>query len=177
MKFDKLIQPYPSFSEDYASVAILIIDDKELLFIKRSENLPTHKGHIAFPGGKKENSDKNIVETALREAEEELFIEQSSIKPLGSLNHVDTVEYAFKVFPIICETSDKPDRFNENEVQDIYFLKIEDLENSVLKIFNNPEKYFTKEILKQLDEACVKEFKYGDVIDTEIPDTAQNDQS
>ena len=92
MKFDKLIQPYPSFSEDYASVAILIIDDKEILFIKRSENLPTHKGHIAFPGGKKENSDKNIVETALREAEEELFIEQSSIKPLGSLNHVDTVE-------------------------------------------------------------------------------------
>ena len=44
-------------------------------------------------------------------------------------------------------------------------------------INNNPEKYFTKEILKQLDEACVKEFKYGDVIDTEIPDTAQNDQS
>ena len=130
MKFDKLIKPYPSFSEDYASVAILIIDYKEILFIKRSENLPTHKGHIAFPGGKKENSDKNIVETALREAEEELFIEQSSIKPLGSLNHVDTVEYAFKVFPIICETSDKPDRFNENEVQDIYFLKIEDLENS-----------------------------------------------
>ena len=130
MKFDKLIQPYPSFSEDYASVAILIVDDKEILFIKRSENLPTHKGHIAFPGGKKENSDKNIVETALREAEEELFIEQSSIKPLGSLNHVDTVEYDFKVFPIICETSDKPDRFNENEVQDIYFLKIEDLENS-----------------------------------------------
>ena len=36
----------------------------------------------------------------------------------------------FKVFPIICETSDRPDRFNENEVQDIYFLKIEDLENS-----------------------------------------------
>ena len=48
LKFDKLIQPYPSLSEDYASVAILIIDDKEILFIKRSENLPTHKGHIAF---------------------------------------------------------------------------------------------------------------------------------
>ena len=77
---DKLIQPYPSFSEDYASVAILIIDDKEILFIKRSENLPTHKGHIAFPGGKKENSDKNIVETALREAEEELFGKFSDCK-------------------------------------------------------------------------------------------------
>ncbi len=82
MKFDKLIHPYPSFSEDYASVAILIVDDKEILFIKRSENLPTHKGHIAFPGGKKENSDKNIVETALREAEENFLLNSHQLNHL-----------------------------------------------------------------------------------------------
>jgi len=34
-------------------------------------------------------------------------------------------------------------------------------------INNNPEKYFTQEILDKLDEVCAKEFKYGDVIDTE----------
>jgi len=82
LKFDKLIHPYPSFSEDYASVAILIVDDKEILFIKRSENLPTHKGHIAFPGGKKENSDKNIVETALREAEENFLLNSHQLNHL-----------------------------------------------------------------------------------------------
>ena len=38
----------------YASVAVLFIDEVEILFIKRSENMPTHKGHVAFPGGKKE---------------------------------------------------------------------------------------------------------------------------
>ena len=41
-------------------------------------------------------------------------------------------------------------------------------------INNDPTKYFTKEILEQLDNVCGKEFKYGDVIDTE---TSQDDQS
>ena len=43
-------------------------------------------------------------------------------------------------------------------------------------INNDPAKYFTKDILKQIDEvACKKEFKYGDVI--EIPQETQDDQS
>jgi hypothetical protein len=43
-------------------------------------------------------------------------------------------------------------------------------------INNDPAKYFTKDILKQIDEvACKKEFKYGDVI--EIPQKTQDDQS
>ena len=43
-------------------------------------------------------------------------------------------------------------------------------------INNDPAKYFTKDILKKIDEvACKKEFKYGDVI--EIPQETQDDQS
>ena len=44
-------------------------------------------------------------------------------------------------------------------------------------INNNPEKYFTPEILEQLDAVCTKEFKYGDVIEEEVPETPQDDQS
>jgi len=44
-------------------------------------------------------------------------------------------------------------------------------------INNNPEKYFTPEILQQLDAVCTKEFKYGDVIEEEVPETTQDDQS
>ena len=44
-------------------------------------------------------------------------------------------------------------------------------------INNNPEKYFTPEILEQLDAVCTKEFKYGDVIEEEVPETTQDDQS
>ena len=44
-------------------------------------------------------------------------------------------------------------------------------------INNNPEKYFTPEILKQLDEVCTKEFKYGDVVEAEDTTDTPDDQS
>jgi 8-oxo-dGTP pyrophosphatase MutT (NUDIX family) len=57
----------------YAAVGILIVNSTEVLFIKRSEEMPTHKGHIAFPGGRSEENDMNIVDTAAREVSEELL--------------------------------------------------------------------------------------------------------
>ena len=44
-------------------------------------------------------------------------------------------------------------------------------------INNNPTKFFTPEILEQLDAVCAKEFKYGDVIEEESTETPQDDQS
>ena len=44
-------------------------------------------------------------------------------------------------------------------------------------INNSPEKYFTPEILEKLDAVCAKEFKYGEVIDTEQTPTPQNNES
>ena len=44
-------------------------------------------------------------------------------------------------------------------------------------INNNPTKFFTPEILEQLDAVCAKEFKYGDVIEEESTETTQDDQS
>ena len=52
--FKKLDSSVEKAKNNYASVAVLFIDEVEILFIKRSENMPTHKGDIAFPGGKKE---------------------------------------------------------------------------------------------------------------------------
>jgi hypothetical protein len=42
-------------------------------------------------------------------------------------------------------------------------------------INNDPTKYFTKEILEQLDEVCSKEFKYGDGVEAEDTTTSQDD--
>ena len=57
--YKKLDSSVEKTKNKYASVAVLFIDEDEILFIKRSENMPTHKGHIAFPGGKKENIRNN----------------------------------------------------------------------------------------------------------------------
>jgi len=92
--------------------------------------MSTHKGQIAFPGGKKENEDKNVVETAVREATEEILLSPSFIVPIGLLEPIDTIEYKFNVYPVICNLLQKPQRFNKEEVQDIFFVDIKELSNS-----------------------------------------------
>ena len=114
---------------------MLIYQDKELVLIKRSEELPTHKGHIAFPGGKKESGDESIVDTAIREACEELLLERESIIPFGMLEPIDTVEYKFEVYPIVCLISDKPSSFNKSEVQNLYYVPIQELEKEKNWVF------------------------------------------
>jgi len=126
--YKQLSKPFKKIHEDYASVSILIFEEKEIIFIKRSQDLPTHKGHIAFPGGKSEAEDQSIVDTAVREACEELLINSKTITPVGILNPIDTVEYKFEVFPIVCLINSKPNSFNKSEVQDVYYVSIEDLE-------------------------------------------------
>ena len=52
-----------------AAVLILIVEndkDYSIVFTERSKRLPSHAGEVSFPGGKKENEDKNLIETALR---------------------------------------------------------------------------------------------------------------
>ena len=79
LSYEELEVPYTKHKEPYAAVSILIYKEKEILFIKRSNDMPTHKGHIAFPGGKKEKKDLNIVDTAIREAAEELLIDKNDV--------------------------------------------------------------------------------------------------
>ena len=122
LNYQNLTKPSIKLRKEYASVAMLIYQDKELVLIKRSEELPTHKGHIAFPGGKKENGDDSIVDTAIREACEELLIERDSITPFGMLEPIDTVEYKFEVYPILCKLEKKPNSFNTSEVQEVYLI-------------------------------------------------------
>ncbi len=59
-----------------SAVIVPIIEDKEILLIRRSKNLKNHPGEIAFPGGVIEN-DEDPVETAIREIYEEISIKRN----------------------------------------------------------------------------------------------------
>ena len=72
----------PDNKYNKASVLVLFINDEmkkssSILMIKRKDNLRKHAGQIAFPGGRKENEDLNLEETAIRETEEEINILKS----------------------------------------------------------------------------------------------------
>ena len=69
----------PDYKYNKASVLVLFINDEmkkssSILMIKRKDNLRKHAGQIAFPGGRKENEDLNLEETAIRETKEEINI-------------------------------------------------------------------------------------------------------
>lgn len=67
---------------------------------KRSSALKHHPGQIAFPGGKKDPEDKDIVSTALREAAEEIGLPTGNVEILGQWSPHETVT-GFFVTPVI----------------------------------------------------------------------------
>jgi 8-oxo-dGTP pyrophosphatase MutT (NUDIX family) len=58
--------------------------------IERSGQLRQHAGQLAFPGGKPEASDRDLLDTALREAWEEVGLPHAAVSVLGRLSPVPT---------------------------------------------------------------------------------------
>ena len=89
---------------DYRQAAVLaslfFTDEWNFLYTRRSENLEFHKGEVSFPGGGKENSDKDLIATAIRETREELGIESSKIQILGTLPEIPS-KSKYLVTPVV----------------------------------------------------------------------------
>ncbi|MDX1626448.1 MAG: CoA pyrophosphatase [Wenzhouxiangellaceae bacterium] len=72
-------------------VPVLTGSDHEVLLTVRSDRLSQHPGQVAFPGGRREDQDRHVVDTALREAHEETGLLRDRVDPLGFLDRYDTI--------------------------------------------------------------------------------------
>lgn len=73
----------------------------ELLFIRRTKvEGDQHSGQVAFPGGRKDKSDRDAIATALRESKEEIGVKAASIDVLGQLEYMVTISN-YKVTPVV----------------------------------------------------------------------------
>jgi 8-oxo-dGTP pyrophosphatase MutT (NUDIX family) len=72
-----------------------------LVFTERRADLRRHAGEISFPGGRRDHPDEPLLETALREAEEEIALDRGSVEILGALPPVSTVVTSYKVHPFV----------------------------------------------------------------------------
>ncbi|MEO0202460.1 MAG: CoA pyrophosphatase [candidate division WOR-3 bacterium] len=112
-----------------SAVLVPILNNKELLLIKRSKNLKYHAGEIAFPGGIIENNE-NPIETAIREIYEELSIKRKYIKVIGLLEGVFISRTNFQIIPVLAKLNPKSlteIRINNKEVDDILIYTIDEL--------------------------------------------------
>jgi 8-oxo-dGTP pyrophosphatase MutT (NUDIX family) len=89
-----------------------------VLFIKRPETMSTHKGEIAFPGGKSDPVvDADILATALREAREEIGLDPAEVEIVARLSGVATAASRFTITPFVGFLGHQPElRTNPAEV-------------------------------------------------------------
>jgi 8-oxo-dGTP pyrophosphatase MutT (NUDIX family) len=103
-KFEHKVPPKPG------SVLILLYEDAGRIkfpLIKRSEYNGAHSGQISLPGGKAEPGEDSI-ETALREANEEIGIDLSYVRVIGRLSEFFVIPSNFLVTPVVAAFQGEP---------------------------------------------------------------------
>jgi 8-oxo-dGTP pyrophosphatase MutT (NUDIX family) len=116
----------PRFSQRvpvHASVLVPLVmrnSGLTVLLTERTAHLSSHSGQVAFPGGKADPEDADAVETALREAEEEVGLERKFVQVLGTLP-IYTTGSAFLVTPVVALVqAEHTVTANPREVADIF---------------------------------------------------------
>ena len=85
-----------------AAVLIPVTDhvDPKLILTRRASHMSTHSGEVAFPGGKQDLTDRNLIETALRESEEEIGLDRNKVRILGETGTIIS-RYGLEVTPVV----------------------------------------------------------------------------
>jgi 8-oxo-dGTP pyrophosphatase MutT (NUDIX family) len=76
-------------------------DDLELVLVQRPDHLRQHAGQVGLPGGAVEPGDADGVAAALREAQEEIGLDPSGVRVLGSLDRAYLAVSDFDVLPVV----------------------------------------------------------------------------
>jgi 8-oxo-dGTP pyrophosphatase MutT (NUDIX family) len=128
--------PSPVTREGFTPAAVLIplllkAGAVDLLLTRRTEDVETHKGQIAFPGGMVDHGDENRRHTALRETEEELGIAPAHVEVLGMLDDLLTPT-GFLITPVVGIVGPLPRmKPNPREVAEVFTVP--------LLFFSDPE--------------------------------------
>jgi 8-oxo-dGTP pyrophosphatase MutT (NUDIX family) len=133
---DLLLDPEEALAMDAAGgrteAAVLIPmhgwpDNPGLVFTERRHDLRRHAGEISFPGGRRDPGEE-LVETAIREAEEEIGLSRDRVQIAGALPPVGTFVTSYKVYPFVAEIehglSFTP---NPAEVESVIVASLEEL--------------------------------------------------
>lgn len=144
--------------------------DAAVVLTHRSPHLRSHSGQCAFPGGKIDPGDKNVVDTALREAWEEIGVDRRSVQPLTQLLPAHVRRSGTPVCPVLAYWKE-PMEVGINspeELDDVFSASLWDLANPLNRVvtvhgeYEGPGFYnhgyliwgFTARVLAELLEAA-----------------------
>ncbi|WP_198469512.1 NUDIX hydrolase [Acetomicrobium sp. S15 = DSM 107314] len=115
-------------------------DGARVILVKRPDNLRVHGGEISFPGGGVEDEDLSPVDTALREAEEELGLPRHCVVPLSLMPVEHTYASSYAVYPVLGWIEGvKEFRPSPEEVVEVIFLDLDrlDIEPKIERAIRN----------------------------------------
>jgi 8-oxo-dGTP pyrophosphatase MutT (NUDIX family) len=110
-------------------VPIVMREQPMVLLTERTTHLSTHSGQVAFPGGKRDDTDRDAAHTALREAQEEIGLDPAQVEVVG-LMPTYTTGTAFVITPVVALV--RPDHrltLNAFEVADAFEVPLQFLMN------------------------------------------------
>lgn len=100
----------------------------EVLYMRRPAYEGTHGGQVSFPGGKHEPGDKDFLQTALREADEEVGLKATNVQVLRSLSPLYIPPSNFLVHPYLSYADHRPELvLDPKEVEHVFSIPVEAL--------------------------------------------------
>lgn len=119
-----LILP-PGAREAAVLVPITRAENPELILTLRSQNLSTHGGEVAFPGGRRDPEDSDLIYTALRETQEEVGLAPELVQIVGPLSQVMS-RHGVQVTPFVGFVPDAVDyQANADEIASVFSVPLE----------------------------------------------------
>ncbi len=76
-------------------------DDLVAVLTERRDDLRRHPGEISFPGGRQDEPEEDLRQTALREAHEEIGLDPAEVQLVGALPPVGTMVTGYRIFPFV----------------------------------------------------------------------------
>ena len=126
------------------------------LFTRRSNEVISHKSQVCFPGGAHQASDADLLQTALREAEEEIGLKSEDVEVLGELDDSITLT-GYLISPFIAFIPyPYPFKANNKEVAKIFSIPL----SALMDENNFRQAYQTIDGVTYLDYS----YKYGEEV-------------
>lgn len=99
--------------------------EQRVVVTKRTDLVEHHKGEVSFPGGAMDPDDADIIQTALREAHEEMGLDPAHVEVIGHLDDIVTITN-FHVTPVVGVITEAPYSFTlqEHEVAEVIEIPI-----------------------------------------------------
>src|ERR671920_597736 len=123
--------PPPDAASRRAAVLVpVLIEDKDarVVYTVRKDHLADHAGQISFPGGSIEAHDGSLLETALREAEEEIDLSPGLVEVIGELEEMYIPPSDFRVSPFVGLLPPEAELvLHPDEVEAIFTVSLDEL--------------------------------------------------